>query len=304
MQKNDKVTSLKGVGPKKASALQKMKIRTIEDFLYYYPREYQDRRHPKTISALKEGEIALVRAKVVLLVPSGFRGKRNLQVLVKDETGELAVVFFKAEYLIKTIEKGQEYELYGKITERGGRIQMVHPEINRRSEVSQTEKILPIYPLTEGISQKDLRKWEQESFSCLSELSEYLSEEVVSRNRLCSLAYAIQNIHFPDDPQKVREAKFRLVFDELLFLQLGLLSMKERFFGKSEGIAFLKETNMQEFLGALPFSLTTAQKLQPEKDLWGRFCHLMLSFQTARTINTDTPIKIPFRPFQNLEWRL
>ncbi|MDD2484733.1 MAG: DEAD/DEAH box helicase, partial [Eubacteriales bacterium] len=259
MQITDKITTIKGIGPKKASALERLKIRTLGDLLFYYPREYQDRRRIQTIKSLKDGDTATIRARIVLLVPGGFRGKRTLQVLVKDETGELSVVFFKADYLIKQLEKNQEYELYGKVTERAGRLQMVHPEIERKMESTQQGKILPLYPLTEGISQKDLRKWVKESFSLVEELPELLPEEMRLRNRLCSLPYAIENIHFPEDPQKMREAKFRLVFDEFLELQLGLLSMKERVFGAVEGISFLKTKKMSEFTQTLPFSLTGAQ---------------------------------------------
>ena len=94
MQLYDNISVLKGVGAKKAVLLEKLKIRTIEDFLYYYPREYQDRRHPAMINALQEGENVLIRAKAVLIVPGGFGARRNLQVLFSDETGELPVVFF------------------------------------------------------------------------------------------------------------------------------------------------------------------------------------------------------------------
>ncbi|MDD2483902.1 MAG: ATP-dependent DNA helicase RecG [Eubacteriales bacterium] len=259
MQITDKITTIKGIGPKKASALERLKIRTLGDLLFYYPREYQDRRQIQTIKSLKDGDTASIRARIVLLVPGGFRGKRTLQVLVTDDTGELSVVFFKADYLIKQLEKNQEYELYGKVTERAGRLQMVHPEIERKSGLTEQGKILPLYPLTEGISQKDLRKWIKESFSLVKELPELLPEAMRLRNRLCSLSYAIENIHFPEDPQKMREAKFRLVFDEFLELQLGLLSMKERVFGAAEGISFSKTKKMCEFTQTLPFSLTGAQ---------------------------------------------
>ena len=259
MQLYDNITVLKGVGAKKAVLLEKLKIRTIEDFLYYYPREYQDRRHPAMINALQEGENVLIRAKAVLIVPGGFGARRNLQVLFSDETGELPVVFFHAGYLLKSIERDVEYDLYGKVTSRGGRLQMVHPEISRSAVSNQREVLLPVYPLTEGLRQTELRKWQEEAIPCMEEITEYLPEEIVYRNRLCDLPYAIRNIHFPEDPQKLRVAKFRLIFDELLQLQLGLLSLKERFSGNQKGISFSKKVNIDTFIKTLPFPMTGAQ---------------------------------------------
>lgn len=260
MQLYDKITTLKGVGAKKAAYLEKLRIRTIEDFLYYYPREYQDRRNPTKIDTLQEnGENVLIRAKVVLIVPGGFGARRNLQILVRDETGELPVVFFHAEYLLKTIAIDTVYDLYGKITSRGGRLQMVHPEISRSVESQLREVLLPVYPLTEGLRQSELRKWQEEAIPCMEELEEYLPEDIVSRNRLCDLPYAIRNIHFPEDPQKLRIAKFRLIFDELLQLQLGLLSLKARFSGMQKGISFSKKVDIDDFIKTLPFPMTGAQ---------------------------------------------
>ena len=136
---------------------------------------------------------------------------------------------------------------------------MVHPEISRSAASNQREVLLPVYPLTEGLRQTELRKWQEEAISCMDEITEYLPEEIVTRNRLCDLPYAIQNIHFPEDLQKLRVAKFRLIFDELLQLQMGLLSLKERFSGNQKGISFSKKVNIDTFVKTLPFPMTGAQ---------------------------------------------
>jgi ATP-dependent DNA helicase RecG len=257
---SDSITNLHGVGPKKAKALEKLKIRTIEDFLSCYPRDYQDRSHCKRIKELVDGETALIRGKISLMVRGGYYGrKRNLKLLVTDETGSIEVVFFNAVYLEKTISRECEYEFYGKITSRAGRLQMVHPDFNRR-QPGQPGEILPLYPLTQGISQNDLRKWQRQALSHAKEMIDYMPEEIIARNRLCSLQYAIENIHFPKDLRKAKEAGFRLVFDELFLLQLGLLSIKSRIQETKGGIAFSSEYKTDAFIDVLPFQLTGAQK--------------------------------------------
>ncbi len=257
----DSIIGLAGIGPKKAKALEKLEIHTIEDFLSYYPRDYQDRRHRKFIDELRDGETALVQGRISLIVRGGYGAgrKRNLKLLVTDEKGSLEIVFFHATYLEKTLNREYEYEFYGKVTERAGRLQMVHPEFNLCSKDVPGE-ILPIYPLTAGITQNDLRKWMRQALCYTRELPEYLPEEILARNRLCALQYAVENIHFPKAPRKAKEAAFRLVFDELFLLQIGLLSIKSRIKEANAGISFSSECKMDEFWKALPFSLTDAQE--------------------------------------------
>lgn len=258
---HEHITSLQGVGPKKAKALEKLKIRTIGDFLSYYPREYQDRSHCKPIKDLVDGEIALIRGNITLMVRGGYGygRKRNLKLLISDESGCIEVVFFHAAYLEKTLDKECQYEFYGRVSSRAGRLQMVHPDFNRWQQELPGE-ILPVYPLTQGISQNDLRKWQRQALAYSKEIVDFLPEDIISRNRLCSLQYAIENIHFPKEHRKAKEAGFRLVFDELFLLQLGLLSIKSRIKENNKGIAFSPEQTTETFLDALPFQLTSAQR--------------------------------------------
>ena len=260
MQITDSVNTIKGIGPKKAAALERLGIRTIEDFLFFFPRDYQDRRNRTAICDLREDETVLIAGKVLLLVPKGFGRKRTLQLLVGDETGEINIVFFNAIYLEKTIRCGQEYEFYGKVTARTGRLQMAHPEMTPLTGDEKREGILPVYPLTEGLRQAELQKWETEAMLCLPMLSDYLPTALLERNRLCNIEYAIRNIHFPEDPRKVKEAKYRLIFEEFLFLQLGLMQLKRRFDGEQKGIRFSDQVKMAAFVDTLPFPLTNAQK--------------------------------------------
>jgi len=268
---HEHITGLQGVGPKKAKALEKLKIRTIEDFLSYYPREYQDLRHCKQIKDLIDGEMALVRGKITLMVRGGYGygRKRNLKLLISDESGSIEVVFFNAAYLEKTLNKECVYEFYGRVSSRAGGLQMVHPDFNRWHEDLPGE-ILPVYPLTQGISQNDLRKWQRQALAYVNEIVDYMPDDIIVRNRLCGLQYALENIHFPKEHRKIKEAAFRLVFDELFLLQLTLLSIKSRIQENNKGIAFSPEQRTDPFLETLPFQLTAAQRrvlAEVEKDM-------------------------------------
>lgn len=255
------VTTIKGIGPIKATALKKLNIDTIGDFLEYYPRDYEDRREMKKIAALSDGDAALVKVKILLIVKGKNKNQRKqtLKLLVQDDTGSMEVVFFHAGYLDKTFKKNEEYEFYGKVTVTFGKVQMLHPDF-AKYEAEKEHMILPIYPVTNGITQGDLRKWQKEALKLLPELPECLPEETRNRNRLCGIHYAVENIHYPTDKQHLMEAKYRLIFEELLLLQTGLLAIKNKMTSQKRGIQFSNAVRIEEYTSALPYKLTGAQR--------------------------------------------
>lgn len=261
MELKDKLSQLKGIGPKKTGYLKKIRIETIEDLLQYYPRDYEDRRLRKAIGALVEGETALVKGTLLRLSKPGMRfgRKQMLKLLVEDETGTMEVVFFQSGYLDKSLVKGEEYDFFGKVSVKGKQVTMTHPDFSRY-EPDKPDEILPIYPLTAGLTQNELRKWQKGCLSALTEIEEYLPAETVRRNRICSIAYAWQNIHFPKDRQALKEAKYRLIFEELLLLQTGLLVMKNKTTSKLRGVQFSNAVRMESYTSTLPYKLTGAQR--------------------------------------------
>ncbi len=267
------VSSIRGVGPKKAGALKKLDILKIEDFLFLYPRNYEDRSNRKKIAQLSDGEQAYVTAQVVLIVKGGFRygKKRTLKLLAQDETGSLEVVFFaQAGYLEKAFQQGRTYGFFGRVSLQKGRMQMMHPEFQEEQSagegscgeaaVQREEGILPVYPLSAGLTQRDLRRYSRLALSHAQELSEYLPAQTLQRNRLCGLHYALQNIHYPQDRTKYKEAKYRLIFDELLLLQMGILLTRSKIDHQYTGIRFSSRHKMEQFTDSLPYPLTPAQK--------------------------------------------
>ena len=258
----DSVTTLKGIGPKKAEALKRLKIETIEDLLSFYPRSYEDRRSVKKIGDLTEGETALITGRISAISKGrGFGRKRTLRLLADDGSGTVEVLFFGAAYLEKTLSRETWYEFYGKVTVRGGRLQMVHPEFCRReADAERNACILPVYPLTDGLSQHELRKWMRQVQKYAALLQDYIPASMREARRLCGLSYAMEQIHFPGDGQRLREARFRLIFDEFFLLQLGLLMVRYRSEQIERGISFSREITTAEFCEQLPYTLTGAQQ--------------------------------------------
>ena len=224
---NDKVDSLSGIGVKKRETLKKLGLYEIGDFLYFFPREYQDRRKLYPIEEVPIGETVRIQGEVVLIIPSAnpYAKKKPLRLLVKDQSGSLEIVFFNGTYLTKQFFSGGIYDFYGKVQADRGKLQMMHPEFQPVGK-GYTSGILPVYPLTAGITQGEMRNWQRQAGLCLDQIPEYLPEELMKKHRLCDIAYALENIHFPEDGNKLKAAKYRLVFEELLILQTALLGVK------------------------------------------------------------------------------
>ncbi|MBK5245885.1 MAG: ATP-dependent DNA helicase RecG [Peptostreptococcaceae bacterium] len=254
------VGQIKGVGTKKLAALKKMNIHTVEDLIFNYPRDYQDLSKVTQISKLEMNCSTLIKAKVDLIIKgnTGYKKKQTLKILVSDDTGVLEIVFFNAKYIMDYFRVNEEYDFYGKITDEYGKIKMSHPEYFK-SLGNESLGILPVYSLTFGISQSEIRKWQKECIWLVTEIEDYLPKEVINRNRLCDLQYALMNIHQPKDGIKLREAKYRLIFDELFCLQAGLLSIKLRDLSETRSIVYSKDIKFQDYIKTLSFKLTEAQ---------------------------------------------
>ena len=261
MELQDRITTLPGVGPKKAEAFARLGVYTVEDLIFTFPRIYEDRKSIVDIAQLKEGETALFAGEVDAIRTGGFaRGRKSrvLRMLVTDDTGSIEVVFFNAAYLAKTIHRGDRLAFFGKPVINRDRLQVVHPQFEKEETV-QTG-ILPIYPLTSGITQREMRRLQKLVEPLYGQVESILSEETVDRNNLCGMEYAIRNVHFPQERQQSLEAKYRLVFDEFMTLETGLMAskMNERYEG--EGTRFADDGSEKEFVEALPYPLTKAQQ--------------------------------------------
>ncbi len=254
-----RTSELKGIGPQKAERLAKLGIGSFFDVLEFYPREYEDMRHKRRICDLTDGEKALVTARVLLVrLGRGFGKKRTLHVLAEDNSGRMEVLFFQGSFLAKQFAQGDLFNFFGKVKVENGRVTMFHPSYSR-SGGEDPEGILPVYPLTSGVTQKDLRLCSKAALMHTDELTETLPAAAISSARLCSNAYAYRNIHYPEGDEQYKAARYRLVYEELFYLDTALaLSRSRRGLGR-DGNSF-KGNYALDFVKTLPYELTGAQK--------------------------------------------
>lgn len=263
------VTEIKGFGPKKAEAFGRLGIFCVEDFLNYFPRDYEDLRNRKEIKDLVNEEKAVVEGTVIRnTLGRGYGRKRTLHLNVVDRTGNMEVIFFMAGFMSKNFKIGESYRFYGKVKLENGRAVMFHPSYAAIDGTEETG-IQPIYPLTSGITQKDVKKGVKTAISLLSGYAETLPSEIISSANLCSIGYALENAHFPGDGEKFKASRFRLIFEELFDLRIALKLSANRFGQGREGISF-KKGSFDKFVKSLGYDLTSAQKKvldEIEKDM-------------------------------------
>jgi ATP-dependent DNA helicase RecG len=267
MDLSDSIAAIRGIGPKKAQRLSNIGIFTVEDLLTYFPRGYQDRREVTPLADLQNGIPALTCGKVLMVVKESTRYKKQqiLRVLVEDslsgdEVATMEVVFFHVNYLENQFKKGEDYYFYGTPKIEWGKRQMIFPEFfpeHSPQANMEARTILPLYPLTYGISQTELRKWVRAAFEPPCAFPEYLPKEVLNDSRLCCLDYAMHKIHFPHEKDELKAAKYRLIFDELYLLQLGLMLLAQQNKSGQQGLQMIGDA--KPLIERLPYRLTDAQ---------------------------------------------
>lgn len=259
MEINDSISVLKGIGRKKADIFHEMGIETIEDLALYFPKSYEDRRSVTPISELRAGSKVLIQARIVnkRMGANRFKEKTPLMLNVSDDSGMLEVVFFNGYFLNKLFDIGKEYVFYGSVSENLNRFQIVHPEFALAGSSDDVRGIIPIYSLRQGISQKEMRRMQMDIKDIYSSIKEWIPEDIIRKNRLASLDFAISNMHFPSNAKKVLQSRYRLVFDELFTLETGLMYMKGAY-GEVRGIS-IDISEGDKFISKLPFELTSGQ---------------------------------------------
>jgi len=257
------IKTVKGVGPARASILNKMNIFTVEDMLYYFPRGYEDRTKLKKIIELVDGETVCIKATVFshLAEYPVRKGLTIYKLILRDDTGSITGVWYNQKYVANSFQVGRCYIFYGKVSVKFGKREMISPVFEEEgAEQHFTGKIVPIYPLSASLTQKVVYYIIKHCFSLVGgyvpdSLPPWIREEY----NLAEINYSLQNIHFPKDIQSYEIARKRLVFEELFLLQVGLFSVKHKS-RQQKGIAFKNVEIQKEFIQSLPFSLTNAQK--------------------------------------------
>ncbi|MDY3619280.1 ATP-dependent DNA helicase RecG [Agathobaculum sp.] len=259
---SDSIQFVKGIGPKKAKLFEKLHLRTLRDALETYPRDYEDRTRITPIAALGEEEKYCVRA-LVGTAPVLRRIRKGLELTkltVFDESGTLPVTFFNNKYTAAALRVGREYLFYGAVQGVGRARMMVSPQVEPISEGTSTPgRIVPVYPLTSGVSQKDMARVTDAALGAVAgDWPDPLPTALRAKYRLVDASDALAAIHRPQTLGEVEEARRRMIFEELFLLCCGLQQLKERR-RADEGLLF-ENTGLERFFASLPFESTGAQR--------------------------------------------
>ena len=262
------VQFIRGIGPQKAKALSKLGITTLRDLIAWFPRRYEDRTALRHIAELQTGETACVAAMVAAPPTLAHirKGMDLIKVRAVDETGVLDVTFFNQTWLKNNLRQGETYIFCGRAEGSLLRRQMASPIVEPEGRREQTGRIVPIYPLTAGVSQLVLsRSIRQGLDACADILPDVLPDPIRQVHHLCRIGYAYENIHFPESAEALDIARRRLAFEELFLFSIGLQRLRSR--REVVSVPPCKEVDMGGFYGALPFTLTDAQRRCVEEAL-------------------------------------
>lgn len=263
---NISIQYIKGVGPAKKKLFERLGIETVEDLLYFFPTRYEDRRNLTPIAQTQIGQWQTITGKVLSKASrkSWHTRKHVLEVILDDASGRMSCTWFNQPYLDNYFYPGKKIICYGKVEMYKNKIQMISPEyeiIAEGEEALSLQCIVPIYPLTRGMTQRFLRKV---IHACLEKYTEQLNDQLPiplrNKYRLANIKRCISNIHFPEDLADQEEALKRISFEEFFFFQISIilrrLSIKQK-----KGIAHtITDTQTIQFTEAFAFPLTNAQK--------------------------------------------
>jgi len=263
---NSPVRYAKGVGEKRAQLFKRLNINTIFDLFYHFPVYYEDRSNVIPIRHTLPDKKQVIQGKVLLV--DQLKVAKNLsifKVAIRDNSGVIYAIWYNQDYLDQVIKKGKELVVSGKVEWRFGQRQIKVEDFEFLSGDEKDNlnlgRIVPFYPLTEGLSQRMLRRiikvnLEEKSIY----LKDFLPYEIKKRYSFISLSRALSNIHFPENFLSQKEARRRLVFEEFFLLQ-SALALKRKEYKEEPGISFQTEGELIKlFFHFLPYSLTLSQK--------------------------------------------
>jgi len=256
----DSVSTLKNVGAERSKLLNSLGIHTLADLAFYFPRDYEDRSRVSEIADVRVDMTNTIKG-FVTETPRLTRAKGFdiIKCRISDNSGVIEAVWFNQPYLKSVFKREIEYSFTGKVTEKRGVLQIESPEYEKAGEASANYgRIIPVYPLIKGLTQKLLRGLIEEilPMAC-ARATEFLPPEIIKRQGLLSADQAIKNIHFPETNELFYAARKRLVFDELFITQLSLRRLKSLI--KSESLIVTEDLSYGDILARLPFSPTNAQ---------------------------------------------
>jgi ATP-dependent DNA helicase RecG len=258
------IITIKGISYNLSARFGKLGVSTIRDLLYFFPHRHPDYSRLKTISQIAEGKEETIIANIWQVREVRLGGRRSTEAIVGDETGNVRAVWFNNPYLVKQLATNKQVVLSGRVGIYKGRPVFESPEweLLEDKELIHAGRLVPLYPLTRGLHPRQVRKLMKEVVDYWSpRVDDFLPPSLRQRCDLLELPRAISQAHFPEDEAMKDRARFRLAFDELFLLQLGVLNRKRRWQEGQPGTPLaIKEPLLKAFLSSLPFELTEAQK--------------------------------------------
>ena len=252
------IAALKGVGPKRAALFAKIGAPTVGDLLRLYPRAYEDWRDAVPIRNTLLNEVNIVKGTVLRRpTEQRIRGGMTLyKTVITDGEDDMQLTFFNNKYVMNLLEEGAVYAFRGKVTGTLTRREMASPEFVPESRM---QDMVPVYPLTEGLSSRIVANAMKEALKRLPEVvNDPIPDDIRMEYALCRLEYALKTIHFPGSPEELSTARRRLVFEELLVLQLGMMELRRA--GARENPYPIQKDCTADFAALLPFTMTGAQQ--------------------------------------------
>jgi len=247
-----------------ATKFGKLGVKTVRDLLYFFPHRHLDYSQRKFISQLTEGEEETIIANVWQAQEARLGGRRSTEAIVGDETGNVRIVWFNNPYLAKKLTTNTRIVVSGRVSLFNGRHVFESPEweLVEDRELIHTGRLVPLYPLTQGLRPRQVRKLMKEVIDQWAwQVADFLPPELKERCSLLELPQAISQAHYPEDETIKARARVRLAFDELFLLQLGVLGKKRDWQENQPGSPFvIKASVLEVFLKSLPFELTAAQQ--------------------------------------------
>ncbi len=282
------IQDLNRVGKVLSGRLHLLGIETVQDLLYYFPFRYEDFSKTFIIDELQEGQQVTIKGTIETIASKRSPRKRMIitEAIVADESGRLRVTWFGQPFISKVLKAGDVVYLSGKITGNAFGLQMVGPSYEKSKETAHTPKdifdtdetenvdaltsspttthtarIVPIYPLTAGITEKQMRFLMAQIIPMAKEVPEWLPDQIQNAAQVISLGQALQHIHFPENFDHVKAAEKRLKFDEVFLLQLRAEMMRQEMKRSRAPQISFQEKLIKQFVGSLPFELTKDQKI-------------------------------------------
>lgn len=260
---NQPVTSIKGIGPKKAQKLSKLNIFTVGDIVFNFPRQFEDRGQIRSINSLKDGEKATISGKIIGMTRKKAKRLTIITMTVVNNMERARLVFFNKDYILNTFKRGDEILAFGKVKRLSASStpELTNCEIEYHTDNPKNiGKIIPVYSLTEGIGNKEMMGitrsvWDDIDF----EIEDYMPTWIKGEYRLRDLDFSLRNVHFPKNKDALKSSVYRIIFEEFLTLQLGLFIYKNGA-RNSKGVDIPIDEDLEKYEKKLGFNLTRAQK--------------------------------------------